>query len=111
MKLIGSLLISTLAVLISAYVLPGVSVNTIWDALLVAIILGLLNIFLKPFLILLTLPINILTLGLFTFVINVLLIYLVTALVAGFTVSGFIWALLFSFLLSIVTGFLNSLTK
>jgi putative membrane protein len=111
MKLLGSLLIQTLAVLISAYIIPGVSVESIWVALIVAIVLGILNLSLKPFLLLFTLPLNVLTLGLFTFVINVVLIYLVSALVAGFTVTGFLSALLFSLVLSIVSGFLNSLNK
>jgi putative membrane protein len=111
MKLLGSLLIQTLAVLISAYIIPGVSVGSILVALIVAIVLGILNLSLKPFLLLFTLPLNVLTLGLFTFVINVVLIYLVSALVAGFTVTGFLSALLFSLVLSIVSGFLNSLNK
>ncbi len=111
MKLLGSLLIQTLAVLIAAYIIPGVSVASIWVALTVAVALGILNISLKPFLLLFTLPLNILTLGLFTFVINVFLIYLVSALVSGFAVAGFIPALLFSLVLSLVSGFLNSLSK
>lgn len=111
MKLLGSLLIQTLAVLIAAYIIPGVSVGSIWVAVIVAIVLGILNISLKPFLLLFTLPLNILTLGLFTFVINVFLIYLVSALVSGFAVAGFIPALLFSLVLSLVSGFLSSLSK
>ncbi len=111
MKLLGSLLIQTLAILIAAYIIPGVSIASIWVALTVAVALGILNISLKPFLLLFTLPLNILTLGLFTFVINVFLIYLVSALVSGFAVAGFIPALLFSLVLSLVSGFLNSLSK
>jgi putative membrane protein len=111
MQLLGSLLINTLAVLIAAFFIPGVVVADIWSALFVAIILGFLNAFLKPFLILFTLPLNILTLGLFTFVINVVLISMVDALVAGFEVSNFLAALLFSLVLSLVSGFLSKLTK
>ena len=111
MQLLGSLLINTLAVLVAAYLIPGVAVVDVWRALFVAIILGILNAFLKPFLILLTLPLNILTLGLFTFVINVILISMVDALVAGFEVSNFLAALLFSLVLSLVSGFLSKLTK
>jgi putative membrane protein len=111
MQVLGSLLITTLSVLVAAYLIPGVAVADIWSALIVAIVLGILNVFLKPFLLLLTLPLNILTLGLFTFVINVILIFIVAALVPGFEVSNFLAALLFSLVLSLVSGFLNKLAK
>jgi putative membrane protein len=95
-------LIATLAVIITAYILPGVKLSGFFAALVTALILGLINAFIKPILILLTLPLNILTLGLFTFVINALLIMLTSAIVPGFHVDGFWWALLFSLLLSVV---------
>ena len=100
-----------MAVFISAYVLPGVTVDSFTTALIVAVVLGIINAFLKPILMLLTLPITIVTLGLFTFIINAILVLLVARIVPGFYVSGFIWALIFSLILSIVTTFLNSLTK
>ncbi len=95
-------LIHALAVVIAAYLLPGVSVSGFLAALLTALVLGLINAVLKPILILLTLPINILTLGLFTLVINAVLILLTSAIVPGFEVRSFWWALLFSLVLSLV---------
>lgn len=110
MSLLINLIVSGLAVLISAYILPGVKVDSYFTAVVVAVILGLVNALLKPILIIITLPINILTLGLFTFVINALLIQFVATVVPGFIVSGFWWALLFSLILSLVNSFLHSLT-
>lgn len=106
MNTIISLVISAVAVILTAYLLPGVTVAGFLPALLVAIVLGFLNAFVKPILILLTLPINIVTIGLFTFVINALIILLVSQIVPGFRVDGFWWALLFSVILSIVNGLL-----
>jgi len=109
--LLVNLIVSALAVIISAYILPGVKVDGFLTAIVVAVILGAVNMFIRPILLLLTLPLNILTLGLFTFVINAFLILLVSSLVPGFKVSGFLWALIFSLVLSIVSAFLNSLAK
>jgi putative membrane protein len=95
-------LIMALAVLVSAYLLPGVTLPGFGTAILVAMVLGIINVFLKPFLVLLTLPITILTLGLFLLVINTLLIMLTSALVPGFKVDNFWWALLFGLVLSVV---------
>lgn len=100
-------LISSLAIVIASYLLTGVHLNGIFAALAVALILGLLNVFIRPLFVLLTLPINILTLGLFTFVINALLILLTSAIVPGFKVDNFWWALLFGFVLSLVNTFLD----
>lgn len=100
-------LLNGLAIVITAYLLPGVRLSGFGAALIAALVLGLINTFLKPVLILLTLPINILTLGLLTFVINALLIMLTSAIVSGFSVDGFWWALLFSLVLSIVSYLLN----
>ncbi|RQW76734.1 MAG: phage holin family protein, partial [Geobacter sp.] len=87
--------------------LPGVRLSGFLAALLTALVLGLINAVLKPLLLLLTLPLNILTLGLLTFVINALLIMLTSALVPGFNVAGFWWALLFSLVLAIVNFLLG----
>lgn len=100
-------LIMALAIIITAYVLPGVSVSTFVVALLVAIVIGILNAFIKPLLVILTLPINILTLGLFTFVINGFLIWLTSRIVPGFQVAGFWWGVLFSIILSVVLYLLH----
>ncbi|WP_221389984.1 phage holin family protein [Dyadobacter sp. NIV53] len=107
MNLLIRLIISTLAVLAAAYVVPGVVVASVTTAVIVAIVLGILNTFLKPVLQILALPITILTLGLFYFVINVLIIYLATYLVDGFSVSGFIPALLFGLVVSVVSAILG----
>ncbi len=100
---------SALAVMISSYVLPGVKLDNFWSALWVALFLGLVNMFIKPLLILLTLPINIITLGLFTFVINAVLILLASSVIKGFSVSGFWVALLFSIVLAIFNYFFSRL--
>jgi putative membrane protein len=107
MNLIIRLVISTLAVLVAAHLIPGVGVASLTTAIVVAIVLGILNTFLKPVLQILALPITILTLGLFYFVINVLIIYLAAYLVSGFSVDGFIAALLFGFVVSVVSAILG----
>lgn len=94
-------LIAAIAIGITSFVIPGVRVG-VFSALGAAVVLGFLNIFIKPLLIILTLPVNILTLGLFTIVINALLIMLAAAIVPGFEVKGFISALLFAIVLAIV---------
>lgn len=104
-----SFVLQALAVVIAAYLIPGVTVASFTTALVVAFVLGLLNMFVKPVLLLLTLPVNILTLGLFSLVISVVIIYMTASLVSGFKVDGFLSALLFSFVLSLVTGFLGTL--
>ncbi|MDP2585581.1 MAG: phage holin family protein [Candidatus Levybacteria bacterium] len=106
-----NLIVSSIAVFISAYILPGIKVDGLLTAIIVAIILGAINMFIRPILLLLTFPLTILSFGLFTFVINALLVLLVSSLVPGFKVSGFLWALIFSLVLSIVSSFLYSLTK
>jgi len=106
-----NLIVSTLAVLISAYILPGIKVDGFLTALIVAVVLGIVNMIIRPILLLLTFPLTILSLGLFYFVINALMVLLVSAIVPGFKVSGFFWALIFSLVLSIVSSFLNSLVK
>ena len=102
-------LISTLAVIITAYLLPGVSVRSFWTALLVAFVLGIVNAIIRPIFVILTLPLTVVTLGLFLFVINALLILLTSAVVPGFEVRGFWWALLFSLVLSIISWALHKI--
>jgi len=111
MKLVIKLLIATLAVFLSAYLIPGVSVDGFQTAFIVAIVLGVLNVFLKPLLVILTLPVTILTLGLFSFVINIALIYLAAYVVPGFEITGILAALLFGLLVSLISSFLNLLAK
>lgn len=111
MALFINWLILTLAVLGTAYILPGVSVSGFWAAFITALVLGIVNVFIRPILLFLTLPINILTLGIFTFVINALLILLVSAIVPGFSVANFWWALLFSIVITILVYILNKIVK
>jgi putative membrane protein len=104
------LLTGILVVLLSKF-LPGVAVAGYWTAVIVAIVLALLNLVIKPILVLFTLPVTILTLGLFLFVINAIIILLADAFVGGFEVSGFWVALLFSILLSIFQSVVFSLIE
>lgn len=94
--------IASLAIIISAYLLPGVHVKNFLAALAAALVLGLLNLIVKPILVLFTLPINILTLGLFTLVINAAIIKLATLVVPGFTVDTWGWAILFGVVLALI---------
>jgi len=109
MAFIISLLIRTLAILVAAYIVPGVTVRTFWIALVAAIILGLVNVFIRPFILVLTLPINLLTLGLFTLVINALMVLLVSVIVPGFQIRNFGSALLFAIVLWLINWFLSAL--
>lgn len=104
------ILLSSIAVFVTAQVLPGVHVEGFGTALVVAVVLGLLNAVIRPIVLILTLPINILTLGLFTVVIMGFMVYLVAAIVPGFTVDSFLWAIGFSLVLAIVGAFINALT-
>jgi len=98
------------AVMFSAYLLPGVEVNDFLSALMVAVVLSFLNAFLKPILIFISIPITILTLGLFLIVINALIILFAAYLLTpSFMVNGFWWALLFSFVLSLISSLLEGL--
>ncbi len=111
MNVLINIIINAIAVVVAAYVLPGVQVETFTIAIVVAILLSILNTFVKPILVFLTFPITILTLGLFIFVINALLILFVSNLVPGFKVHSFWSALLFSLILSLVSSFLHALAK
>jgi len=111
MKYIIRLLLSAVAVIILSYVLPNVSVANYTTAILVALALSLLNFIVKPILVILTLPITILTFGLFPLVINASIILLADYFVDGFSVDGLGWALLFSLLLSFLQWILFSVFK
>ena len=99
---------SAMAIAIIAWLLPGVDVDSFWTAMIVAAVLALLNIFVKPVLILLTIPVTILTLGLFILVINAIIILMASSLVNGFHVDSFWWALLFSLLNSLLNALINN---
>lgn len=106
MGILLNVLISGLAVLVSAYVIPGVKVDGFFTAIVVAIVLALVNAFIEPIVLFLTLPINILTLGLFTIVVEALMVMIVAAIVPGFVISGWISAILFAVVLSLINSIL-----
>jgi len=110
-KFLSKALITSVAVLLAAYLLNGVYIKDTLTAVLVAIVLGLLNTFIKPLLILLTLPITIFTLGLFLLVINILIVKWASEIVRGFHVDSWWSALLFSLIVSIVTSLIEGLIK
>ncbi|MCX5798484.1 MAG: phage holin family protein [Proteobacteria bacterium] len=111
MVLLLKWLIMAISILASAYLIPGVTVSGFFAALWVALFLGIVNVLVKPVLILITLPINIVTLGLFTFVINALLILLASSAIKGFQVTGFWVAMLFSIVLSAINYLLGFLLR
>lgn len=111
MNLILRILLSAIAVVILAYILPGVGIDSYVTAIIVAIVLSLLNLIVKPILIILTLPITILTLGLFLLIINAAIILLASNIVSGFHIDSIWWALLFSLLLSFLQSILFSFLK
>jgi putative membrane protein len=106
-----NIIISTIAVLITQWILPGVKVDDMMSAVLAAIVLAFLNSVVKPILTILTIPITVFTLGFFLLVLNALMIIFTSKLIDGFHVDGFWWALLFSLILSLVSSILNMLAK
>jgi len=111
MNIIVRFLLSGVAVMLTAYLLPGVDVQDYWAALLVAVLISLSNVVIKPIFVILTIPITIFTLGLFLLVINAAIILMVDWFVDGFEVQGFWWALAFSLILSIFNSLFSDLTK
>ncbi|HXB06785.1 MAG TPA: phage holin family protein [Puia sp.] len=108
MNFLLRMLITAVVAFALSSVLRGIHIHSFWTAIVLSLVLALLNFFLKPILIILTLPITILTLGLFLFVINALIVWFASEshIVRGFHVDGFGWALLFSLLLSLLTSLL-----
>lgn len=111
MRIIIRVLVTAVALLLVARFVPGVFIDDLYTALIAAVLLGLLNLIVRPILIILTLPITILTFGLFTFVINAALFFFVASFVEGFTVAGFIPALIGSFLVAVVSTIAHSFLK
>jgi len=97
------------ALLFTAWVVPGISFAGFMSAMLAALVMGLINMFIRPIFLVLTLPINMLTLGLFTFIINALMLLLVAKIVPGFMIVSFLAALFGSIVLSILSIFINRL--
>jgi len=109
-KLVLRFLTVVLALFIAAHVVPGIEVDSIYTASIVAVLLGLLNLLVRPVLVVLTLPITILTLGLFILVLNAALFWFVGSFVEGFDVSGFLAALLGSLIVSVFSWFIQKIT-
>lgn len=106
-SLLRNLLINTISIFAVSYILSGIQIDSFLTAVIVAVVMAVLNVTLKPLLILITIPITIITFGLFLLVINVLVLYAAGALIDGFHIAGFWWALLFSILVSFVNGVLQ----
>jgi len=111
MNILLNILVSAVAVLVTGRLLSGVTIDGFGTAIAVAIVLGIVNSVLGPILLVLTLPINVLTLGLFTFVVIAGLVMLTAALVPGFRVASFWWALAFALVLAVVNAALHSLAR
>jgi putative membrane protein len=103
--------INSLAILIVAHIIKGIEISSLLSVITVAFVLGIINVFLRPFLILVTLPLNIFTLGLFTLFINGFLFFLVSKIVKGFTITGFWPAFFGALLFSAISFFLNLLVN
>lgn len=107
MNLITRIIITAIVAFGLSYLLSGIIIDSLWTAIALAVVLAILNAVVKPLLILFTLPITLITLGLFLFVINALIIILADKLLDGFQVKNFWWALLFGLLLSVVSSALT----
>jgi putative membrane protein len=109
MELILIWILNAVALLVVAYILPGITVASFGSALIAALVLGLLNALVKPVLVILTLPITVVTLGLFLLVLNALVFWFAGSILKGFQVNGFWWALIGAIVYSIVSGLLSGL--
>ena len=111
MRLLISLLLNTLALIITAYIVPGFQVANFQSALLAAIVLGVINTFIKPVLLFLTLPLTVVTLGLFVFVVNAIVLFLTSYFVTGLTINGWLPAILGAIVLSVISTILSMLAN
>lgn len=111
MNILVKILLSSIGVVIASYLLPGVYVDEFITAIIIAVLLSLLNVTVKPLLIILTIPLTVFTLGLFLLVINAIIILIASSLVPGFVVDNFWWALIFSLVLSLINALLADLSK
>lgn len=110
MTLLLQWLVNALALIVVANVLPGFTISSLFTALVLAVVLGVLNVIIRPILLLLTLPINILTLGLFTFIVNALVISLASTIVKGFDITSFgvaVWAAVILWFISWITAVIS----
>jgi len=108
MRFLIKWILLTLSVLLAAYLLEGIRVSGFFSALLAAAVLGFLNVFFRPILLVLTLPVNVLTLGLFTFLINALILKMASGVIPGFDVQGFWTAVFGALVISVVNGLLSA---
>ena len=108
MKWLSKIFARAIAIIIASYLLPGIEIKDFLNAVLLAVVLAILNSFLKPILIILTIPVTILSFGLFLLVINAAIILIADDLVSGFSVDGFWWALLFSLVMTAIMSIFNS---
>ncbi len=108
MNFIVRLLVTALVAFGLARILPGIHIDTYWTALVFALVLALINAFVRPILVILTIPITIITFGLFLLVINAIIVLIASKFVSGISIDGFWWALLFGLLLSILVSLLFS---
>jgi putative membrane protein len=106
--LLFSLLLNSIAVFVTARVLPGVMIDSLGTSLVVAVLIGLLNTLIRPAIFALTLPVNILTMTLVTLILNTFVVVLAGKIVPGFFVHSYLYALLFALVLGIVNGFIHS---
>lgn len=111
MRIILKLLVSSLAVFFGAYILPGVYLDGFPTAIMVALLMGFLNAFLRPILIILTIPITLITFGLFLMVINAAIILLADYALSGFTINSFFTAVLYSVIVSLITWLLEAIAN
>lgn len=107
MKIISRILVGALALLVAAYLVPEIEVTSLYTAIIAAVVLGLLNMLVRPILVILTLPITVVTLGLFIFVINTALFMFAASFIDGFSVAGFLPALLGSLIVSVISTIAN----
>lgn len=111
MKILLSLLANSAALMITAYLVPGFKVENIQTAVVAAIVLAVINTFIKPVLLLITAPLTILTLGLFIFIVNAIMLFIASAIVPGLTVEGWLPAILGALVLSVVSTILSMIVK
>jgi putative membrane protein len=109
MNFLIRLLVSALAAMLTAYLLPGVKLDGFITALVLALVLAVLNLLVKPVLVILTLPVTVVTLGLFLLVINAIIILVAAKLVSGFKVDGFWWALIFSIVMTVINSIMHGI--
>ncbi len=110
-KFFAKVLSTMAALLVAAYLLPGISISSIWAGFFAAVVLGFVNGFIRPIFTILTIPFTILTFGLFLFVINAIMLSLTSVLVPGFYVAGFLSALIGSIIVSLVSSLLHSMLE